>query len=210
MVDVEHHDRLSDLPTPPALRVKALRSLLVDKGVVDESVIDQLVEGMEKQVGPHLGAKLVAKAWVEPEFCRRLVEEGEAAVDPALLGRWSHGARLVAVQNTESVHNVIVCTLCSCYPVELLGSSPPWYKSAPYRSRMVIDPRGVLAEFGTKLSDETEVRVWDSNSEARYLVIPQRPAGTDDWSEDDLAALVSRNAMIGVEQAKAPAGDTRR
>jgi nitrile hydratase len=173
-------------------------------------LIDELVDSVEHRVGPHLGARLVAKAWVDPEFGRRLVEEGAAAVDAALLGRWSHGARLVALQNSDSVHNAVVCTLCSCYPVELLGSSPPWFKSAPYRARMVMDPRGVLAEFGTEVSDETEVRVWDSNSNVRYLVIPQRPDGTEGWSEEDLIPLVTRNAMIGVERAKSPTASSER
>ena len=185
------------------LRVRALESILTEKGYVDPAALDLIIEAYETRIGPHNGARAVAKAWVDPQFKAVLLADATKAVGS--LGFASRvGDHLVAVENTPELHNMIVCTLCSCYPWEVLGLPPTWYKSAPYRSRAVIDPRGVLAEFGLTLADEVEVRVWDSTAEIRYLVIPQRPAETEGWSEDDLAALVSRDSMIGVALAKTP------
>ncbi len=203
--DHDHdHDEHSDIPPDVALRAKALQSLLVEKGLIQQENIDRIIEAFEHRVGPHLGAKLVARAWVDPAFRQRLLTDGIAAASELGIGGFTHGARLVVVENSAQVHNVVVCTLCSCYPIPVLGLPPVWYKSAPYRSRAVMDPRGVLAEFGTELDPTTEVQVWDSNSEVRYLVLPQRPANTDGLSEEQLAALVGRNAMIGVEPARVP------
>ncbi len=203
----DDHDH-SDVPAPIELRVKALQSLLVEKGVIEQATIDELVDRYEHRVGPHTGAGVVARAWVDEAFRARLLRDGVEAVESMGVRGWRHGARLVALQNTPEVHNVVVCTLCSCYPTPLLGPPPVWYKSAPYRSRVVIDPRSVLAEFGTAVSDNVEVRVWDSNSEVRYLVIPERPEGTEGLSVAQLATLVTRNAMIGVETARSPAASS--
>lgn len=194
----------SDVPDDLSLRVKALQSLLVEKHFISQMQIDGVIEAFEHRIGPHLGAGVVARAWVDPEFRELLIRDGNAAMTVAGIGGWGHGARLVAVENTPTVHNVVVCTLCSCYPAQVLGLSPVWYKSAPYRSRVVIEPRSVLEEFGTVLGDDVEVRVWDSNSEVRYLVIPQRPAGTEHLAVEELARLVTRNAMIGVEVVPSP------
>src|SRR5262249_48199906 len=179
-----------------ALRVMALESLLVERGLVDPAALDALIDTFEHKIGPRNGARVVARAWVDPEFKRRLLTDATAAV--AELGYVSQGhEHLVVLENTPERHNLVVCTLCSCYPWPVLGFPPVWYKSAPYRSRAVIDPRGVLREFGVDLDESVEIRVWDSTSEMRYLVLPQRPAGTDHMSEEELAALVSRDAMIG-------------
>ena len=200
----EHHDH--DHTEPPSeleLRVKALESLLVDKGLVDPAAVDALVDVYETQVGPHNGAQVVARAWSDPAYKAWLLEDATAAIaSMGFGGRQSEHLRVA--ENSAEVHNLVVCTLCSCYPWGLLGLPPVWYKSAPYRSRAVADPRGVLMEFGTELADDVEVRVWDSTAEVRYLVLPQRPEGTDNMSEADLAALVTRNAMIGVETVEAP------
>ena len=178
------------------LRVRALETVLTEKGYVDPAALDLIVEAYETQIGPHNGARAVAKAWVDPAFRRALLADATAAVGS--LGFASRvGDHLVAVENTLQLHNMIVCTLCSCYPWEVLGLPPTWYKSAPYRSRAVIDPRGVLADFGLKLPEATEIRVWDSTAETRFMVLPMRPAGTDGWSEEQLAGLVTRNCMIG-------------
>ncbi len=201
----EHHDH--DFTEPPSdieLRVKALESLLVEKGLVDSATVDALVDRFETQVGPMNGKRVVARAWADPEFKGRLLENSTAAI--ASMGyESSHGEHMRVVENTEDVHNLVVCTLCSCYPWPVLGLPPVWYKSAPYRSQAVADPRGVLRQFGTELPDDVEVRVWDSTSEMRFLVLPERPAGTDGWSEEQLAELVTRNSMIGVEKARQPA-----
>jgi len=195
---------LSDL----ALRVKSLESLLVDKGLVDRAALDALVDTMEHEVGPQNGARVVARAWVDPAYRARLLADAPAAI--AELGyRSGQGEHMVVVENTPAVHNLIVCTLCSCYPWPVLGLPPVWYKSAPYRSRAVIDPRGLLAEFGTPVPDDIEVRVWDSTAELRYIVLPERPAGTDGLSEEALAALVTRDALIGVARVAAPASGAR-
>ena len=202
--DDHDHDGHSDVPAEVALRAKALQSLLIEKGLIEADSVDRIVEAYETRIGPHLGAKVVARAWVDDAFRARLLADGTAAAESLGIGGWRHGARLVAVENTPEVHNVVVCTLCSCYPLPLLGPPPVWYKSAPYRSRVVMDPRSVLAEFGTEVDPDVEVRVWDSNSEVRYLVLPQRPAGTEELSEAQLQELVGRNAMIGVERARQP------
>ena len=199
--DHDHTEPPSDL----VLRVKALESLLVEKGLVDPAALDVLIDTYEHKVGPRNGARVVAKAWSDPAYKKWLQEDATAAI--ASLGYTGRqGEHMEVVENTGQVHNLVVCTLCSCYPWPVLGLPPVWYKAAPYRARAVSDPRGVLAEFGTSLPEETEIRVWDSTSEMRYLVLPARPEGTDGWSEDELAALVTRNSMIGVEPAKSPEG----
>lgn len=186
-----------------ALRVKALESLLVDKGLVDPAALDAIIETYEHKVGPRNGARVVARAWSDPAYKARLMADATAAI--AELGYGGRqGEHMVVVENAPGVHNMVVCTLCSCYPWPVLGLPPVWYKSSPYRSRAVIDPRGVLAEFGLTLPDDTEIRVWDSTAEVRYLVLPQRPVGTEGLDEDALADLVSRDSMIGVAVAKAP------
>ncbi|MDJ0950361.1 MAG: nitrile hydratase subunit alpha [Alphaproteobacteria bacterium] len=207
MNDTPRADHDHDHTEPPSdleLRVKSLESLLVDKGLVDPEALDALIDRYEHKVGPRNGAQVVAKAWTDPEFKAWLLEDPTAAIESlGFTGR--QGEHMVVVENTPERHNMVVCTLCSCYPWPTLGLPPVWYKSAPYRSRAVIDPRGVLREFGTEVSEEVEIRVWDSTSEMRYLVLPERPAGTEGWSEADLARLVTRNSMIGVEKAKSPA-----
>ena len=186
------------------LRVKALESLLVEKGLVDPAALDALIDTYETKVGPRNGARVVARAWVDPEYRRRLLADASAAIaELGYSGR--QGEDMVVLENTPAVHNMVVCTLCSCYPWPVLGLPPVWYKSAPYRSRAVIDPRGVLREFGVELPDTVEVRVWDSTAELRYIVLPERPAGTEGMSEEELAALVTRDAMIGVARVAPPA-----
>ncbi len=196
----EIHQHLhSHLPSEPALRVKALETLLVAKGLVNSQTIDAWVEAYTEEIGPKRGARVVAKAWCDPEFKKRLFEDAPSAIDElGYLGKAT--AHLKVVENTDQVHNLVVCTLCSCYPFSILGIAPAWYKAAAYRSRAVRDPRGVLAEFGVDIDDDVEIRVWDSTAELRYLVMPQRPAGTEDLSEDELAALVTRNSMIGTDR----------
>jgi nitrile hydratase len=200
--DDHHHEHGSEL-TETELRVRALETILTEKGYVDPAALDRIIEAYETRIGPHNGARAVAKAWADPEFKRTLLADATAAVGS--LGFSSRvGDHLVAVENTERLHNMIVCTLCSCYPWEVLGLPPVWYKSAPYRSRAVIDPRGVLADFGVVLPAATEIRVWDSTAETRFLVLPMRPACTDGWNEDRLATLVTRNSMIGTGLALRP------
>jgi nitrile hydratase len=183
-------------PSDPELRIKALESLLVEKKLIDPDAVDTIIETYETKIGPRNGAKVVARAWVDPEYRARLLADGTKAI--AEFGFTGvQGEDMVVVENTDEVHNVVVCTLCSCYPWPTLGLPPVWYKAAPYRARVVSDPRGVLLEFGTRISNDVEVRVWDSNAELRYLVLPQQPAGTEGWTEDQLADLVSRDAMIG-------------
>jgi nitrile hydratase subunit alpha len=193
------HDH-SDLPSDMTLRVKSLESLLVEKGLVDPAALDALVDTFENKIGPRLGARIVAKAWSDPAYKQRLMAAPEKAIDELGI----RGLHVQVVENTPNIHNVVVCTLCSCYPTAVLGLPPVWYKSAPYRSRTVIDPRGVLKELGTELSADVEVRVWDSNAELRYLVLPERPPGTDGMSEEALAALVTRDSMIGVAKVLPP------
>lgn len=198
----DHHDHDAPLPDT-VLRVKALESLLVEKGLVDPAALDVLIDTYETKVGPRNGARVVARAWVDDAYRQRLLDDATAAIaEFGFRGRQSE--HMVVVENTRERHNMVVCTLCSCYPWAVLGLPPVWYKSAPYRSRAVIDPRGVLEEFGLHLDDEVEIRVWDSTSEVRYLVLPQRPAGTEGMHEDALAELVTRDSMIGVGLPKAP------
>jgi nitrile hydratase len=191
-----HHELHSHLPAEPALRAKALESLLVEKGMVDAAAVDAWVEAYSEDIGPKNGGRIVARSWVDAGFRQRLLNDASSAITELDLEQ----GHLVAVENSDDVHNLIVCTLCSCYPMGLLGMAPTWYKMAAYRSRAVRDPRGVLEEFGVSVAAQTKVRVWDSTAELRYLVVPQRPSGTDGWSEDKLAALVSRNSMIGTER----------
>jgi nitrile hydratase len=193
--DHDHNHQV--VPSDPALRVKSLESLLVDKGLVDRAALDALVDTYEHKIGPRNGARVVAKAWTDPAYKQRLLTNATSAI--AELGyTGDQGEDMVVVENTSKVHNLLVCTLCSCYPWPVLGLPPVWYKSAPYRSRSVIDPRGVLRELGLELAEDVEVRVWDSTAEVRYLVLPERPGGSERLSEEALAALVTRDAMIGV------------
>ena len=193
------------VPSDVALRVKALESILVEKGMVDPATIDAVIETYETKVGPRNGARVIARAWIDPAYRKRLLADGTSAIAELGYGG-SQGEHMVVVENTATVHNLVVCTLCSCYPWPVLGLPPTWYKSAPYRSRAVIDPRGVLREFGVTLSDDVQVRVWDSTAEIRYLVLPERPPGTEGMTEDQLAALVTRNAMVGVARVSASRG----
>lgn len=194
-----HRHLHAHLPSDPALRVKALESLVVEKGLVAQETIDTWIEMYAEKIGPKRGARLVARSWVDPAFRERLLEDAGQAIKE--FGFEGHATEhLKAIENTPAQHNLVVCTLCSCYPFAVLGVSPIWYRSAAYRSRAVREPREVLAEFGVTVPEETRIRVWDSTAELRYLVIPERPAGTDGWDEDRLAALVTRNAMIGTER----------
>ena len=203
--DHDHGHDHQAVPSEPALRTKALESLLVEKGLVDPAALDALVDAFENRIGPRNGARVVARAWVDPAYKQRLLRDGAAAI--AELGYvGEHREHLNVVENTPTVHNLVTCTLCSCYPWPILGLPPVWYKSAPYRSHAVIDPRGVLREFGLELPAEVEIRVWDSTAEIRYLVLPERPAGTENMTEEALAALVPRDAMIGTAKAAAPQG----
>ena len=204
--DDHDHDHQA-VPSDPALRTKALESLLVEKGLVDAAALDALVDAFENKIGPRNGARVVARAWVDPAFRQRLLADAVAAI--AELGYvGEQGEHIVALENTAEIHNLVMCTLCSCYPWSILGLPPVWYKSAPYRSRAVIDPRGVLRELGLELPAEVEVRVWDSTAEIRYLVLPERPTGTEEMTEEELAALVARDAMIGVAKIAPPPGRT--
>ena len=197
--DTHGHSELSEME----VRVRALETVLTEKGYIDPAAIDRIVEEFETRIGPHNGARVVAKAWADPGFKRRLLEDATAAANS--LGYVSRvGDHLVAVENTPARHNMVVCTLCSCYPWEVLGLPPVWYKSFPYRSRAVIDPRGVLQDFGVSLAPDVEIRVWDSTAETRFLVLPMRPEGTEGWSEERLAELVTRDSMIGTGLPKGP------
>jgi nitrile hydratase subunit alpha len=199
MSNQHDHDNRSDI----SLRVKAVESLLIEKGLLDPAAVDKLVDAYEHKIGPHNGARVVARAWSDPAYKQRLLSDGTAAI--AELGYTGiQGEDMVVVENTPGVHNMVVCTLCSCYPWPTLGLPPNWYKAAPYRSRAVIDPRGVLQEFGLNVPESTEVRVWDSNAELRYLVLPERPAGTEGLDEAALTSLVTRDSMIGVGLPRTP------
>lgn len=199
----QHEHDHTEPPEEIVLRVKALESLLLEKGMIDLAALDQLVDTYEHKVGPRNGAQVVAKAWADPAYKARLLADGTKAI--AELGfSGVQGEDMVVVENTAAVHNVFVCTLCSCYPWPVLGLPPVWFKSAPYRSRIVIEPRAVLAEFGLNIPKNKEVRVWDSSAELRYLVLPERPAGTEGWSEVQLAELVTRDSMIGTGQPRLP------
>jgi nitrile hydratase subunit alpha len=197
----QHEHDHQAVPSDPALRVKAMESLLVEKGLVDRAALDALVDAYENKIGPRNGARVVARAWSDPAYKQRLLSDADGAISEMGYGGLQ-GEHMVVVENSAKVHNLVVCTLCSCYPWPVLGLPPVWYKSAPYRSRAVIDPRGVLREFGVEVPEDVEVRVWDSTAELRYLVLPERPAGTVGMSEEELAALVTRDAMVGV--AKVP------
>ena len=198
--DHEHHEgsELSEMD----LRVRALETVLVEKGYVDPAALDRIVELYETKIGPHIGARVVAKAWTDPAFRKALLEDASKAIGASGVGRI--GDHLVAVENTPRVHNLVVCTLCSCYPWDVLGLPPTWYKSFPYRSRAVKEPRAVLADFGVTLPADMEIRVWDSTAETRFLVVPMRPAGTDGWDEARLAALVTRDSMVGTGLPRTP------
>ena len=202
------HDQGHDhqaVPSDPALRVKALESLLVEKGLVDPAALDVLVDRFEHKVGPRNGARVVARAWVDSAYKKRLLTDAPAAI--AEMGYTSgQGEHMMVLENGPKIHNLVVCTLCSCYPWPVLGLPPVWYKSAAYRSRAVIDPRGVLREFGTQVDEDVEVRVWDSTAELRYIVLPERPTGAEDLNEEQLAALVTRDAMVGVTKVAALVG----
>ena len=202
----DHHDHDHDAPLPDTvLRVKALESLLVEKGLVDPEALDVLIDTYETKVGPRNGARVVARAWVDDGYRQRLLDDATAAIaEFGFKGRQSE--HMVVLENTPEQHNMVVCTLCSCYPWAVLGLPPVWYKAAPYRAKAVMDPRGVLEEFGVALDDDVEVRVWDSTAEIRYLVLPRRPEGTEGMSEEALADLVTRDSMIGVGLAKSPGG----
>lgn len=201
------HDHDHDHTEPPAdiaLRVKALESLLMEKGLIDPAAVDELIDTYEHRIGPRNGARVVARAWADPAYKARLLADGTHAI--AELGYSGvQGEDMVVVENTAAVHNVTVCTLCSCYPWPTLGLPPAWYKAAPYRSRIVIEPRSVLAEFGLAIPEDREVRVWDSSAELRYLVLPERPAGTEGWDEEQLATIVTRDSMIGTGLPRQPA-----
>jgi nitrile hydratase len=197
--DHQHGSELGEMQ----LRVRALETILTEKGYVEPAALDGIIEAYETKIGPHIGARVVAKAWADEAFRRKLIDNATEAV--ASLGVSNSASHhLIALPNTPTRHNIVVCTLCSCYPWDLLGLPPAWYKSAPYRSRTVIEPRAVLADFGVTLPAQTEVRVWDSTAETRYLVLPMRPAGTEGWSEEQLAGLVTRDSMIGTGLPKQP------
>jgi nitrile hydratase len=200
--DQDHDHSHQAVPSDPALRVKSLESLLVEKGLVDRAALDTLIDSYEHKIGPRNGARVVAKAWANPAYKQRLLTDADAAIAELGYGGMQ-GEHMVVVENTPKVHNMVVCTLCSCYPWPVLGLPPVWYKSAPYRSRSVIDPRGVLREFGLELAEDVEVRVWDSTAEVRYLVLPERPAGTEKLSEEALVAIVTRDSMVGVANVMA-------
>lgn len=207
MSDHHHDDHAGDLHNAPlsgpALRVKALESLLVEKGLVDSRTLDEIVDTYENKVGPRNGARVVARAWADPAYKKRLLADATAAIaEFGYIERWAED--MVAVENSPTVRNIVVCTLCSCYPWPVLGLPPSWYKSDAYRARAVLDPRGVLREFGETIPDDVEVRVWDSTAELRYLVVPERPVGTEGWSEEQLANIVSRDSMVGVASVKLP------
>jgi nitrile hydratase len=198
-----HEHEHQAIPSDPALRVKALESLLVEKGLVDPAALDVLIDTYEHKIGPRNGARVVARAWVDPAYKKRLLTNATVAIKE--LGIKGVDVML-AVENTPKVHNLVVCTLCSCYPWSVLGLPPVWYKSAAYRSRSVIDPRGVLREFGLQLADDVEVRVWDSTAELRYLVLPERPAETESMTEEELTALITRDSMVGVSKVTLSGG----
>ena len=200
--DHHEHNEMSEL-SDMQIRVRSLETVLTEKGYIDPAALDAIVEAYETRIGPHNGAKVVARAWSDPDFRKALLEDASKAVNS--MGNVSSvGSHLIAVENTSERHNMVVCTLCSCYPWEVLGLPPTWYKSAPYRSRAVIEPRKVLAEFDVSLPKETEIRVWDSTAETRFMVVPMRPKDTEDWGVEQLETLVTRNSMIGTGLALKP------
>ena len=196
--DTQHHPEPEPLA---ALRTRAIESLLIEKGLLSSDLVDRIIGHYEQDIGPLHGARVVARAWVDPDYKRWLLEDATAAIEAMGLG----GNHMMAIENTPTVHNLVVCTLCSCYPWAVLGLPPTWYKSLAYRSRAVIEPRQLLRELGLELDESVEIRVWDSSAELRYLVLPERPPGTEHLSEEELAALVTRDAMIGVAKVQAPA-----
>ncbi len=200
----DHDHQPTEPPSDIELRVKALESLLVEKGLINPDAIDALIDTFETKIGPHNGKRIVARAWADPRFKQWLLQRPAQAIASMNI-QSSHGEHIRVLENTPNIHNLVVCTLCSCYPWPILGLPPVWYKSAPYRSQAVADPRTVLQQFGTQLPHDTEIRVWDSTSEMRFLVLPQQPPNTHDWTEEQLAQLVTRNSMIGVEKALHPA-----
>jgi nitrile hydratase len=203
----DDHDHDHNAPeSGPALRVKAIETLLVEKGLIDPNALEALIDTYENKVGPRNGSRVVARAWVDPTFKARLLEDAAVAIQEIGLAAGPQGEHLTALENTPTVHNMVVCTLCSCYPWPVLGLPPVWYKSSAYRSRAVSDPRGVLHEFGLDLPAGVELRVWDSSAELRYMVLPMRPAGTENLREEELAALVTRDSMIGTAIVAVPAG----
>jgi nitrile hydratase subunit alpha len=204
--DHDHQHEHQTVPNEPTLRVKSLESLLVEKGLVDPAALDAVIDTYEHKVGPHNGARVIARAWANPAYRKRLLANAPAAIAEISGLQPSQGEHIMVVENGPKVHNLIVCTLCSCYPYTLIGLPPVWYKSAAYRSRAVIDPRGVVREFGLTLPDDVEVRVWDSTAELRYLVLPERPAGTEKMTEEELADLVTRDSMVGTAKVSRPAG----
>jgi len=201
---MDNSREVAQTETDAALRTRALESLLVEKGLLTTDIIDEVVQKYEQDVGPLNGAKVVARAWSDPDYKRRLLEDGTAAIAELGFGD-AHGSKIVVLENTPSVHHVVVCTLCSCYPWSVLGLPPSWYKSYAYRSRVVREPRAVLREFDLDLLDSVEIRVWDSNSDLRYMVLPERPAGAEDYTEEQLVLLVTRDSMIGVAKIELPA-----
>jgi nitrile hydratase subunit alpha len=208
--DHEHdHDAHNAPDSGPALRVKALEALLVEKGLVDPVALDSLIDTYEHKVGPRNGARVVAHAWAGPAYKKRLLADAAAAIAELGFPPGPQGEHIIVLENTAKIHNMIVCTLCSCYPWSVLGLPPTWYKSAAYRSRAVSDPRGVLREFGLELAPDVELRVWDSSAEMRYMVLPMRPRGTDHLSEDELAGIVTRDSMIGTDIVRYPAAKRR-
>ena len=212
----DHERRSGDHPahnapeSGPALRVKAIETVLVGKGLVDPAALDSLIDTYENRIGPRNGARVIARAWTDAAYKKRLLANATAAIAELGIAPGPRGEHMIALENKPRVHNLVVCTLCSCYPWSVLGLPPVWYKSAAYRSRAVSDPRGVLREFGVELPAATEIRVWDSSAEMRYMVLPMRPAGTDGLNEDQLAALVTRDSMIGAAVLKYPAADVQR
>ncbi|WP_216671081.1 nitrile hydratase subunit alpha [Mangrovicoccus sp. HB161399] len=203
-MDMSDHHHGTTPPSDRALRVRAMEQLLIEKGLIKEGAVDTIIDIFEHQLGPRNGAKVVARAWADPAYKARLMTDASAAIEEFGFAGFQ-GEYMVVCENTPEVHNVVVCTLCSCYPWPVLGLPPTWYKTAPYRSRVVIEPRAVLEEFGLSIPDDVEVRVWDSNNELRYLVLPMRPEGTEGWSEEQLAELVTRDSMIGTGVAAVPA-----
>jgi nitrile hydratase len=205
----DHQHEHQAVPNDPTLRVKSLESLLVEKGFVDPAALDAVIDTFEHKVGPHNGARVVARAWTDADYRKRLLADAPSAIAEISGLQPSQGEQIMVVENEPKVHNLIVCTLCSCYPFTLIGLPPVWYKSAAYRSRAVIDPRGVLREFGLEIPEDIEVRVWDSTAELRYLVLPERPAGTEKMTEEALADLVTRDSMVGTAKAVLPASGGR-
>ncbi|HEX5368426.1 MAG TPA: nitrile hydratase subunit alpha [Dehalococcoidia bacterium] len=200
----DHHGHHPEPESYASIRTKAIESLLVEKGIISTDAVDRIVQAYEQDIGPMNGARVVARAWMDQDYRRRLLENGTEAIGE--MGFWgTQGAEIVVLENTPTVHNVVVCTLCSCYPWPVLGLPPTWYKSAPYRSRVVREPRAVLREFGTEVGEDVEVRVWDSTAEVRYMVLPARPEGTEGLNEEALAELVTRDSMIGVVKIPSPA-----